>query len=63
MLGLVGQYPMAGVAWQAIHYLVGLERLGYEVYYVEDSGARAATTRGAAGGPTTAPTPASTRAT
>ncbi len=24
VLGLVGQYPMAGVAWQAIHYLVGL---------------------------------------
>ena len=39
VLGLVGQYPVAGVAWQAIHYLVGLERLGYEVYYVEDSGA------------------------
>jgi hypothetical protein len=39
LLGLVGQYPVAGVAWQAIHYLVGLERLGFEVYYVEDSGA------------------------
>jgi len=39
VLGLVGQYPVAGVAWQAIHYLVGLERLGWEVYYVEDSGA------------------------
>jgi hypothetical protein len=21
VLGIVGQYPMAGVAWQAIHYL------------------------------------------
>jgi len=39
VLGLVGQYPVAGVAWQAIHYLIGLERLGFEVYYVEDSGA------------------------
>jgi hypothetical protein len=39
VLGIVGQYPMAGVAWQAIHYLLGFERLGFEVYYVEDSGA------------------------
>src|SRR5262245_43391285 len=30
---------MAGVAWQAIHYLLGFERLGWDVYYVEDSGA------------------------
>jgi Glycosyl transferases group 1 len=39
VLGLVGQYPMAGVAWQAVHHLVGLQSLGWEVYYVEDSGA------------------------
>jgi hypothetical protein len=39
VLGIVGQYPMAGVAWQALHYLVGFERLGFDVYYVEDSGA------------------------
>ena len=30
---------MAGVAWQAIHYLLGLRRLGWDAYYVEDSGA------------------------
>jgi hypothetical protein len=30
---------MAGVAWQAIHYLLGFQRLGWDVYYVEDSGA------------------------
>jgi hypothetical protein len=30
---------MAGVAWQALHYLVGFERLGFDVHYVEDSGA------------------------
>jgi hypothetical protein len=30
---------MAGVAWQALHHLLGFERLGWEVYYVEDSGA------------------------
>jgi GT2 family glycosyltransferase len=27
--------PVAGVVWQVLHYLIGLERLGYETYYVE----------------------------
>jgi hypothetical protein len=35
----VGQMPLAGIAWQAMHYLVGLERLGYDVWYIEDGGA------------------------
>ncbi len=39
VLGLMGQYPMAGIGWQSLHYLIGLERLGFDVYYVEDSGA------------------------
>lgn len=39
VLHLAGQYPLAGVVWQALHYLVGLRQLGHEVYYVEDSGA------------------------
>ena len=39
VLGIAAQYPMAGVAWQAIHYLLGLAALGCDVYYVEDSGA------------------------
>jgi len=39
VLGLMGRYPLAGVGWQAVHYLVGLERLGWEVFYAEDSGA------------------------
>src|SRR5581483_1887199 len=39
VLGLMGQYPMAGVAWQALQYLLGLSRLGYDVFYAEDSGA------------------------
>jgi hypothetical protein len=30
---------MAGIAWQALHYVLGLRRLGYDVWYVEDSGA------------------------
>lgn len=38
VLGLLGQFPMAGIAWQLIHYLAGLQRLGFEVYYVEDTG-------------------------
>ncbi|MCS6926951.1 MAG: glycosyltransferase family 1 protein, partial [Candidatus Binatia bacterium] len=39
LLHLAGQYPLAGVMWQALHYLVGFRRLGHEVYYVEDAGA------------------------
>ena len=39
VLHLAGRYPLAGVAWQTVHYVVGLTRLGYDVYYVEDSGA------------------------
>ena len=39
VLHFVGQMPLAGIAWQAIHYLVGLERLGFEAWYVEDHGA------------------------
>jgi hypothetical protein len=30
--------PVGGVIWQTLHYLVGLERLGFEVYYTEDHG-------------------------
>ena len=29
--------PIAGVIWQHVHYIVGLQRLGHEVYYVEDT--------------------------
>ncbi len=36
LLGMMSRAPVAGVLWQTIHYLVGFERLGYEVYYVED---------------------------
>jgi hypothetical protein len=35
--GIAFWYPLAGVAWQFLHYLLGLKRLGYDVYYVEDS--------------------------
>jgi len=33
----MGGMPIAGVIWQHIHYIVGLQRLGHEVYYVEDT--------------------------
>jgi len=39
VLHLAGQYPMAGVVWQALQYLIGFRQLGHDVYYVEDSGA------------------------
>ena len=39
MQHLAGQYPLAGMGWQALHYVLGLARLGHDVYYVEDSGA------------------------
>ena len=36
-MGFMGSCPIAGVIWQHIHYIVGLHRLGHEVYYIEDS--------------------------
>jgi hypothetical protein len=39
VLHFAGQMPLAGIAWQAMHYLVGLEQLGYTAWYVEDGGA------------------------
>lgn len=39
VLGLMGQYPLGGMAWQVIHHVLGFERLGVECYYVENSGA------------------------
>jgi len=38
VLHLAGQVPLAGVAWQALHYVLGLRRLGFDVWYIEDSG-------------------------
>lgn len=36
--GLIAQYPLGGVAWDYLQYVVGLARLGHDVYYVEDTG-------------------------
>src|SRR6266480_4725086 len=37
MMGFMGSCPIAGVVWQHIHYVVGLQRLGHDVYYIEAS--------------------------
>src|ERR1700730_792404 len=37
VMGFMGSMPIAGVIWQHIHYIVGLQRLGHRVYYIEDS--------------------------
>lgn len=36
VFGIVFWYPLAGVTYQFLHYLLGLQKLGYDVYYVED---------------------------
>ena len=38
VFGIAFWYPLGGVVYQFLHFLVGLRRLGYDVYYVEDSG-------------------------
>lgn len=38
VFGILFWYPLAGVTWQFLHYLIGLRRLGYDPYYIEDSG-------------------------
>ena len=36
--GMIATYPVGGVVWDYGQYAVGLERLGFEVYYLEDTG-------------------------
>jgi hypothetical protein len=38
VFGIAFWYPLAGVTFQFIHYLLALRRLGWDPYYVEDSG-------------------------
>jgi len=38
VFGILFWYPLAGVTYQFLHYLLGLRRLGYDTYYIEDSG-------------------------
>ena len=35
--GYVVRCPLAGYAWQALHYLVGLRALGFDPYFYEDT--------------------------
>jgi hypothetical protein len=35
--GFLASMPCGGMTWQVLHYLVGLRRLGFDVWYVEDS--------------------------
>jgi len=35
--GMVGLYPVGGVAWDYLQYVIGLSRLGHDVYYHEDT--------------------------
>ena len=35
--GILFWYPLAGVTYQFLHYMLGLRQLGWDVYYVEDS--------------------------
>lgn len=36
--GLIAQYPLGGVTWDYLQYVLGLARMGHEVYYLEDTG-------------------------
>ncbi|HXJ58807.1 MAG TPA: hypothetical protein VNU68_19280 [Verrucomicrobiae bacterium] len=37
VFGILFFYPLGGVTYQFLHYLLALRRLGYDPYYVEDS--------------------------
>src|SRR3982751_1123689 len=37
VMGILFWYPLAGVNYQMLHYMLGLRALGYDVYYVEDT--------------------------
>jgi hypothetical protein len=38
VFGILFWYPLAGVTYQFLHYLIALRRLGYDAWYIEDSG-------------------------
>jgi len=35
--GIIGRYPWGGVTWCSLMYLLGLHKLGHDVYYLEDT--------------------------
>jgi hypothetical protein len=36
LAGIIGRYPVGGVTWCSLQYIAGLQKLGYEVFYLED---------------------------
>ena len=36
--GIIARYPFGGVTWCSLMYLLGLQRLGHRVWYLEDTG-------------------------
>ena len=36
--GIMARYPLGGVTWCSLMYLLGLRQLGHEVFYIEDTG-------------------------
>jgi hypothetical protein len=36
--GIIAQYPLGGLTWHYLQYLLGLKCLGHDVYYLEDTG-------------------------
>jgi hypothetical protein len=39
--GYIVAYPLGGMTWHHLNYLLGLEELGHEVFFLEDSGSYA----------------------
>ncbi len=37
--GMMATYPLGGVAWDYGQYVLGMQRLGFDVTYLEDTGA------------------------
>ena len=35
--GLIAQYPLGGLTWHYLQYVVGLKQLGHDVFYFEDT--------------------------
>jgi hypothetical protein len=38
LAGIIGRYPVGGVTWCALQYIAGFQRLGFDVFYLEDTG-------------------------
>ena len=38
VMGYIVRYPLGGMAWHHLQYILGLARLGHDVFFFEDSG-------------------------